>query len=78
LARTLGARSWELRTATTIAGRRLEQHRYTEAVEVLGPAIAGLPETQSTPDLNDARQLMKDLLERGPTDLQRIAERSLS
>ncbi|MGB9644662.1 MAG: hypothetical protein WA709_06325 [Stellaceae bacterium] len=56
-----GALSWELRTATSLAGLLTDRHRATEARELLGPVYDRLTEGFATADLQMAKNLLQQL-----------------
>ena len=60
LARQQLARSWELRTTTSLARLWLRQDRRDEAREALSQVYAGFSEGFSTADLEAAKQLLND------------------
>jgi len=55
------AKSWELRTATSLARLRLGQGRRAEAVDLLAPIYDWFTEGFDTPDLKNAKTLLDDL-----------------
>jgi len=60
-ARRQGALSWELRTATSLARLWRDQHRVTEARELLGSVYGRFTEGFATADLREARNLLEQL-----------------
>jgi class 3 adenylate cyclase/tetratricopeptide (TPR) repeat protein len=58
-ARQQGARSWELRTATTIAGHLADEGRAAAARALLQPVFDGFTEGFGTMDLRAARSLLE-------------------
>ena len=56
-----GALSWELRTATSLAGLLTDRHRTTEARELLGPVCDRFTEGFATADLQMAKNLLQQL-----------------
>jgi len=60
-ARVQQARSWELRTATSLAQMLHRQGRSTEARELLAPVYAWFSEGLGTRDLVQAREVMTSL-----------------
>ena len=61
LARQQGARSYELRAATSLARLRRDQGRRREALDLLAPVHAWFTEGLDTPDLRDAEALLAEL-----------------
>ena len=61
LARQQGARSYELRAATSLARLRRDQGRRREALDLLAPVHAWFTEGFDTPDLKDAEALLAEL-----------------
>lgn len=55
------AKSWELRTATSLARLRLGQGRRAEAVDLLAPIYGWFTEGFDTSDLKDAKALLDDI-----------------
>ena len=60
-ARDQGAKLWELRTATTLAGVLRDQGHSAEAEEVLAPIYASFTEGWATADLVTARELLDEV-----------------
>jgi predicted ATPase len=63
VARAQQARSWELRTAMSMARLRRDQGRRAEAHDLLAPVYGWFIEGFDTLDLKEARALMEDLAE---------------
>jgi predicted ATPase len=61
IARAQRARSFELRTATSLARLRRDRGRRAEARDLLAPVYAWFTEDFDTPDLIEARSLLKEL-----------------
>jgi predicted ATPase/DNA-binding winged helix-turn-helix (wHTH) protein len=61
LAQQQGALSWELRTATSLARSRAEQHRPREAAALLEPVFARFNEGFATADLLAAKAVLEEL-----------------
>jgi predicted ATPase len=61
IAREQGARSFELRAATSLARLLCDQHRPTEARALLAPIYAAFTEGFDTRDLQDAKALLDEL-----------------
>jgi predicted ATPase len=61
VARRQGARSWELRTATSLARLWVQQSRRPEARELLAPVYGWFSEGFETADLDDAKSLLEAL-----------------
>jgi hypothetical protein len=61
VARSQGARAWELRSATSLAQLWQRQHRYREALELLTPIYQRFTEGYATPDLHKVRSLLDEL-----------------
>jgi predicted ATPase/DNA-binding winged helix-turn-helix (wHTH) protein len=61
IARRQGALSWELRSATSLARLRRDQHRRAEARDLLGPVYGRFSEGFATADLAAARHLLDEL-----------------
>jgi ATP/maltotriose-dependent transcriptional regulator MalT len=59
VARQQSSRSLELRAATSLARRWADRGRKEEAREVLAPVYQRFTEGLDTPDLEDARELLK-------------------
>jgi predicted ATPase len=62
LARRQGARSWELRCATSLARLWRDQDRSNEACELLAPVYNRFTEGFATADLGAAKALLEELL----------------
>jgi predicted ATPase/DNA-binding winged helix-turn-helix (wHTH) protein len=60
-ARQQGALSWELRTASSLAGLWRDEHRVTEARALLGSVYGRFTEGFATADLQEARRLLDQL-----------------
>jgi len=60
-AREQQAKSWELRTSTSLARLWQEQGKHKEARELLAPVYNWFTEGFDTKDLKDARALLADL-----------------
>jgi predicted ATPase/class 3 adenylate cyclase len=61
VAREQQARSWELRTATSLARLLRTQNRYDEARSTLQPVLAGFTEGFGSSDLRQAAALLEEL-----------------
>ena len=61
VARRQGAKSWELRAATSLARLRQQQGRSKEARALLGPVFDWFTEGFDTQDLRQARTLLDEL-----------------
>jgi DNA-binding winged helix-turn-helix (wHTH) protein/predicted ATPase len=61
IARRQQARSWELRTAISLACLWQQQGKHTEAYELLAPSYNWFTEGFDTADLQEARALLEDL-----------------
>ena len=61
LARERSAKSWELRTATSLARLWHDQDKHREAVDLLAPVYGWFTEGFDTPDLQDAKSLLEKL-----------------
>jgi len=61
MAREQGAKLWELRAATSLARLRRDQGRQADARDVLAPIHGWFTEGFDTPDLKEARVLLKAL-----------------
>lgn len=61
VARTQGARSWEPRTATSLARLWCDLGRHEEAAELLLPIVRSLKEGLLTPDVTEAIALANEL-----------------
>ncbi|UFZ07181.1 winged helix-turn-helix domain-containing protein [Bradyrhizobium ontarionense] len=59
-AKASGARAWELRTATSLAGLWRSQRRFQASVELLEDVLANRTEGFSCPDFVNARKLLSD------------------
>ena len=62
IARSQHAKGWELRAAMSLARLGLQQGRFKEGVELVGPIYDWFVEGFDTPDLKDARQLLDHLV----------------
>jgi class 3 adenylate cyclase len=60
-ARQQQARSWELRSSTTLANLLLGQGKRDEALSLLAPIYEWFTEGRETPDLAEARELLQKL-----------------
>lgn len=60
IARSQGARWWELRAAISLARLRIEQRRHADARRLLAPLCAAFDEGADTADLRAARALLGD------------------
>ena len=61
VARRQQAKSYELRTATSLAGLRRDQGRRTEARDLLAPIYGWFSEGFNTTDLKEAKALLEEL-----------------
>ena len=61
LAREQRAKAWELRTATSLARLIRDQGSSNQAHELLDPVYKWFTEGHESPDLQDAKQLLKDV-----------------
>ncbi|MBI6911335.1 ATP-binding protein [Pseudomonas palleroniana] len=61
IARTQGARAWELRTATSLAELWQRQGRQQQAHDLLAPLYNAFTEGFATPDLSKVRRLLDEL-----------------
>ena len=61
IARGQGAKSWELRAATSMARLWQSQSRRSEGIDLLAPLIESFTEGFDTADLRDAKILMREL-----------------
>ncbi len=61
IAREMKAKSWELRTATSLARLLRDERRRDEARDLLQPVYDWFTEGFDTPDLKDARALLDEL-----------------
>ena len=61
IAREQGARSWELRAATALAGLWGDQGKRTEGHALLAPIYGGFTEGFDTVDLKEAKMLLDQL-----------------
>ncbi|MGZ0714787.1 ATP-binding protein [Pseudomonas palleroniana] len=61
IARTQGARAWELRTATSLAELWQRQGRLQQAHDLLAPLYNAFTEGFATPDLSKVRRLLDEL-----------------
>ena len=73
VARMQSARSWELRTAISLARLWRDSGRSDQAAELLVPIVGKFNEGLFTPDLQQALELVKELCEDGTRDRQRAA-----
>jgi predicted ATPase len=64
VAREQGARSLELRAATSLAQLWRNQHRIKEAGDLLAPVYGWFTEGFDTPDLKEAKALLEELVEK--------------
>jgi predicted ATPase len=71
VARTQNARSWELRTAISLARLWRDSGRHDQAADLLVPIVGKFSEGLSTPDLQQAQELVKELCGDGTGDRQR-------
>jgi predicted ATPase len=68
VARDQGAKSWELRAATTLARLLVSQGKQAEAFAVLMPIRGWFTEGHDTKDLKEAAQLLAELRGTQPGD----------
>jgi class 3 adenylate cyclase/predicted ATPase len=61
VARTQRAKSWELRSATSLAGLWRSQNKRDQARELLAPVYGWFTEGFDTPDLKQAKALLEEL-----------------
>ena len=61
VARRQGALMWELRSATSLAGLRMQQGRHDEARQILAPVYDRFTEGFDTTDLRSARTMLESL-----------------
>ena len=61
IARRQGARSWELRTVTSLAGLWRDQGKRQQAHDLLAPVYGWFTEGFDTADLKDARAMLEEL-----------------
>ena len=61
IAEEQGAKLWELRAAASLARLRRDQGRHPEARDVLAPVYGWFTEGFDTPDLNEAKELLREL-----------------
>jgi predicted ATPase len=61
IARAQGARSWELRAATSLSRLWQQQNKHAEARELLAPVYAWFTEGFDTVDVKEAQLLMNEL-----------------
>jgi predicted ATPase len=61
IAREQGAKLWELRAAMSLARLRRDQGRHAEARDLLAPVYGWFTEGFDTPDLKEAKALLKSL-----------------
>jgi predicted ATPase len=59
--REQGAKSWELRAATSLARLLAEQGKRSEAHDLLAPTYGWFTEGFDTPDLSEAKALLEEL-----------------
>ena len=62
IARTQGARLWELRAAVSLARLRCDHGRHAAACELLAPVYGWFTEGFDTPDLKEAKGLLDSLI----------------
>ena len=62
IAQSQGAKAWELRTATSLARLWQHQGKIQEARDLLAPVYAWFTEGFDTPDLQEAKTLLDELL----------------
>ena len=67
VARTHGAKAWELRAATSLARLWCDQGKAGEGYRLLAPVYGWFTEGFDTADLQDAKALLSELEKRGPT-----------
>ena len=61
IAQAQNAKSWELRTAISMGRLLQKQGKNAEAHEMLEPIYQWFKEGLDSPDLKDARELLKDI-----------------
>ena len=61
IAERQGAKLWELRAAASLARLRRDQGRHPEARNLLAPVYGWFTEGFDTPDLNEAKELLREL-----------------
>jgi predicted ATPase len=61
IARTQGARGWELRAAISLARLWRDQGKHRQAHDLLAPVYGWFTEGFDTPDLTDAKALLDEL-----------------
>jgi predicted ATPase len=61
VARDQGARLWELRAATSLAGLWCDQGKRAQAYDLLAPVYSWFTEGFDTADLKDAKALLDGL-----------------
>ena len=61
IARRQQAKSWELRTATSLARLWQSQDKHQDATDLLAPAYGWFTEGFDTADLKDAKALLQEL-----------------
>ena len=61
IARSQGARTWELRAATCLARIQVERGEPQKAYELLAPVYDWFTEGFDTPDLQEAKALLQEL-----------------
>ena len=66
MARSMGAKAWELRTATSLAQLHLQQTNKSAGLEVLGQVYERFTEGFATHDLISARALLCEMKGPGP------------
>jgi predicted ATPase len=65
IARSQGAKSWELKTVTSLARLWRDQHSKSKARRLLASTYGWFTEGFDTPDLRDAKQLLEELTRSG-------------
>jgi predicted ATPase len=63
IARSQGAKLWELRAATSLARLWARHRKFTEALELLAKVRRWFTEDRSTPDLTEAEVLISELVD---------------
>ena len=76
VARKQGAKSWELRAATTLARLLVSQGNQVEALAVLTPIHDWFTEGRDTKDLNEAAQLLAELRGAKPSRQSRAVQKN--